>query len=188
MKIGKIPFEDERIKSDQWKHIRDTMPFKAVPVLTVDGMPMAQSQAMERYLGKLCGLYPSDAFTAFKVDEVTDTVGDLFWKLYECMGEDKDKFRASRERFVKEEVPKFMGGLEKKLELYGKGPWAVGDKVSNADVSIATIVMMVRCGVLDHVPKNLLDGYRRAIASYDALNSIPEVIEWYKEHPIKYFD
>lgn len=188
MKIGKIPFEDERISKDQWKDVRDKMPFKALPVLTVDGTPMAQSQAMERYLGKLGGLYPSDPFTAFKVDEVMDTVLDVWWKLYENMGDDKEKFRKSRENFVKVEMPKLIGGLEKKLELYGKGPWAVGDKVGNADVSITTLVTTIRCGILDHVPKDLLDGYRRVMAVFEAVNSLPEIVEWYKEHPVKHFD
>lgn len=188
MTIAKIPFEDERVSKEQWKDIRDKTPFQAAPVLTVDGEAMAQSQAIERYLGKLGGLYPDDAFTAFKVDEVGDTIFDLWQSMYQYMGEDKGRFYEAREQFVKKDVPRFAGRLDKRLKLFGDGPWAVGDKVSLADVAITTFVIMVKCGVLDHVPKNLLDGYGKLIAVYEAVKNIPEVAEWYKEHPIKYFD
>ena len=59
MHIAGIPFEDRRIARKDWAALRDSTPFQAVPILEVDGQVIAQSNTINRYVGKLAGLYPS---------------------------------------------------------------------------------------------------------------------------------
>jgi glutathione S-transferase len=45
--------------------------------MEVDGEPIAQSQAILRYAGKLSGLYPGDPMAALKVDEILGAIEDV---------------------------------------------------------------------------------------------------------------
>jgi glutathione S-transferase len=53
------------------------MPFKAMPILEVDGQVIAQSNTINRYVGKLTGLYPKDDWQAALVDELMDAIEDI---------------------------------------------------------------------------------------------------------------
>ncbi len=55
---GNIAFEDVRIVADDWPKLKPTMPFEGLPVLSVDGKLLAQSNAILVFAGKLAGLYP----------------------------------------------------------------------------------------------------------------------------------
>jgi len=56
-------------------------PFGALPVLKVDGQIVAQSNAINRYVGKLADLYPSDPWQAALCDEAMEAVEDITTKL-----------------------------------------------------------------------------------------------------------
>jgi glutathione S-transferase len=60
MSLGGVAFEDRRIPVSDWPSVRDETPFRAVPVLEVDDKMITQSNAINRYVGKLAGLYPDD--------------------------------------------------------------------------------------------------------------------------------
>ena len=58
MFIGGIDFEDRRVKFDDWPALKPKTPFGGIPVLEVDGEPVAQSNGINRFLGKLADLLP----------------------------------------------------------------------------------------------------------------------------------
>ena len=183
--LGNIKFEDDRFEGKDWPKVKPTTPYGSVPVVEIDGKVGTQSGATLRYLGKLAGLYPTDAAKAFKVDEVMDTVGDFFECVYRYRGPDKEKLREDRENFLKEDVPRYMGGLEKRLKAMGHtGPFLVGDKVTIADLVLLNVVTTIKCGILDHVPTNVLDSYKKVNQSVNATLRIPAITEWYRKRPI----
>ena len=53
------------------------MRFNSVPVLEIDGKAVTQSNAMNRYVGKMAGMYPTDELQALYCDEVMDAIEDL---------------------------------------------------------------------------------------------------------------
>ena len=71
--IGGIAFEDDRVKPADWARRKSETPFGALPVLEVDGQTVAQSNAINRYVGKLADLYPSDPWQAALCDETMRT-------------------------------------------------------------------------------------------------------------------
>jgi glutathione S-transferase len=77
LSIGGIPFEDNRVAPSDWPASKPGTPFGALPVLEVDGQTLAQSNAINRYVGKLADLYPSDAWQAALCDEVMEAVEDI---------------------------------------------------------------------------------------------------------------
>lgn len=184
--IGGVEFEDDRIKSEDWKEeVKPKTPFGQLPVLYVDGKVAAQSNAILRYVGKLGGLYPESPEQALEVDEVLDTLYDITQAMFGGRGLSPEAFRASREKFVSEDVPRLAGGLEKRLAVFGEGPWAVGSKVSIADLQITVIVITLLSGILDHIPTDVFSPYSRIMSSYESVMEIPKVVEWYKKYPVK---
>ncbi len=81
LSIGGIPFEDDRVAPSDWLARKPDTPFGTLPVLEVDGQTLAQSNAINRYVGKLTDLYPSDAWQAALCDEVMEAVEDINTKL-----------------------------------------------------------------------------------------------------------
>merc|ERR1712018_48865 len=76
--LGKIEFEDKKIKD--FKEFKESgiAPFGQVPILEVDGKVIAQTGAIARYCGKVSGFYPKDDdFAAAKIDEIIDTATDI---------------------------------------------------------------------------------------------------------------
>src|SRR6201982_880388 len=68
--IGGVAFEDHRIAGKDWPAFRDKTPFFAMPTLEVDGKVVSQSNSINRYVGKLTGLYPKDDWQALLWDGV----------------------------------------------------------------------------------------------------------------------
>lgn len=183
--LSDIQYEDDRFSFPQFKEIKPTTPYGSVPTLTVDGEQMAQSGAILRYVGKLGNLYPSDPLTALKVDEVIEALVDLGNSMYSYRGSDAELLKAARKKFVDEDVPRYVGALEKRLELFGDASHAVGDQLTVADLVITCTVNSVQCGIMDYVPVDVLDAYPRINAIHKAVMENPKVVEWYKKYPIK---
>ena len=81
LSMGGIPFEDDRVPPSEWERRKPNTPFGALPVLEVDGQTLAQSNAINRYVGKLTDLYPTDAWQAALCDEVMEAVEDISTKI-----------------------------------------------------------------------------------------------------------
>ena len=53
LSMGGIPFEDDRVKGTDWERRKPDTPFGALPLLEKDGEILAQSNAINRYVGRL---------------------------------------------------------------------------------------------------------------------------------------
>lgn len=53
------------------------MPYKMLPVLEIDGKPVAQSNAVARYLARKYDLMGKNEWDAMICDVLVDTLGDL---------------------------------------------------------------------------------------------------------------
>ena len=65
-------YEDVRISHEEWPKFKPTTPFGKVPVLEVDGKPLAESYAITRYLAREYGLAGKDSWEQAKVDEIAE--------------------------------------------------------------------------------------------------------------------
>ena len=77
LSIGGIPFEDDRVPFSEWERRKPDTPFGALPILEREGQILAQSNAINRYVGKLTDLYPSDPWQAALCDETMEAVEDI---------------------------------------------------------------------------------------------------------------
>ena len=159
-RIAKIAFEDVRVKHGDWPELKksDKCLFGQMPLLEVDSHMYAQSMAILRYVGKLTGLYPSDPLEALRVDELLDCVIDMRTKISPTYGLPEAERVAAREKLVTDFIKPHLARMECRLHHGGKCTgFAVGDKLTIADLVIANEVNSFRSGRLDGIDSHIVD-------------------------------
>jgi glutathione S-transferase len=178
--VGGIPFEDRRIAGKDWPAFRDQMPFQAMPVLAVDGEVFAQSNSINRYVGKLAGLYPSDTLQVFRCDEAMDAAEDISTRIANTMGLAEDAKKAVREALAAGALTRFLGQFQVLLAAAG-GEYFADHRLTVADLKVFLLVRWLRSGVLDHIPKDLVDRVAPLLVQhYERVGNHPQVAEYYK--------
>jgi glutathione S-transferase len=151
--IGGIAFEDHRIAGKDWPTFRDKTPFFAMPMLEVDGKVVSQSNSINRYVGKLTGLYPKDDWQALLCDEVMDAA---------------------------EDITRYLQQFQAKLKAAGEEYFA-DKRLTVADLKVFMWIRWLRSGVLDHIPKDLVDRVAPLLVKhFDRVTNHPSVAEYYK--------
>jgi len=133
-------FEDKRVTREEWLTIKPHTPFKMCPVLEVDGVPLAESHAIERFLAGQFDLNGSTAIEAAQIDaivEVMETLKTQYRKHRDLKtNEEKEKFK---EQFFVTDFPPILDQLEAWLvtcKPIASSPWAIGNKMSLADITL----------------------------------------------------
>ncbi len=119
LSIGGIPFEDDRVAPSDWPARKADTPFGALPVLEVDGQTLAQSNAINRYVGMLTDFYPSDAWQAALCDEVMEAVEDINTKLEGTFFLPEEEKKTQRKALVEGPLPFYLTRLQQRLEAHG---------------------------------------------------------------------
>lgn len=175
-----IDFEDVRISFPEWPAAKADTPFGVIPVLEVDGYPLSQSNTINRYVGKLAGLYPSDPLEAAFCDEVMDAVEDVAVRVTATFGLDEQAKKAARAELSAGVIPRYYGRLAKVLEERGTG-WFAGGAMTVADLKVFLQIRHVKSGNLDHVPASLIDGIAPALkAHFERVDADPRVRAYYE--------
>ena len=197
--LGRIPFSDERVPFDQWGSVKPTTPYGQLPVMSIDGgEPIAQSDAMLRFAGKLATangvpLYPEDDMLA--IEEARGLVSDLEreWRIPVGIGfqdpalfghspeikgtpEHKAIIEAVRVKFLEEELPKYMGFLSTRLR---RSAYLCGSNPTIADCALIPVLNRLSSGGVDFVPADCLDSYPDVVRYVARFMELPEVKAWY---------
>lgn len=179
MRLGGISFEDRRIPGKDWPALRDSMPFQAMPVLEVDGKVISQSNTINRYVGKLAGLYPRDDWQAALVDEVMDAVEDISTMIGNTMGLEAAAKQKAREALGAGSIPRYLQQIEARLRA-GGGEWFVENRLTVADLKCFLWVRWLKSGVLDHVPADIVDRHAPLLAQhFDRVRNQPGIAAYY---------
>lgn len=176
--LGGIPFEDERIQFSQWAELKPKTPYGQLPVMTVDGKQMTQSDAMLRFAATLAPeLYPEGQ--ELRIDELLGLVGDFLkaWspQIYIAMApekygypvefkgseEHKSKIKEMRDGFLAKDLDRFLGYFE--AELKDKR-FLCGNTPTIADCALVPELRKFQQGYMDHVPTTSLDGHPVIVA------------------------
>jgi prostaglandin-H2 D-isomerase / glutathione transferase len=182
LSIGEIPFEDDRVKPGEWESRKADTPFGALPVLEVDGQAIAQSNAIDRYVGKLANLYPTDPWQAALCDEVMGAVEDIGSKIGATLFIPEEQKRTQRRELVEGPIPFYLTRLDRRLEEHG-GRYFAGDRLSVADLKVFVFIRQLKSGVLDHVPADLPDRVApRLVEHYERVKGDPRVRAYYAKH------
>ena len=184
--IGNIPFEDRRLTNEDFSYVKEhgqmkdgtKIPFSQFPVLVINGEVIAQTGAIARICGKLSGLYPEDIVEAGKVDQVIDAATDINMLIRPSMREnDPIKKKEMREDLSKNDLPRYFSYLEDLLSN-NKSQWFVGNNMSIADIAIWRISGWLTSGIIDDIPKNLIDKFDNLKNLYSSVNNDKKIKEW----------
>jgi len=183
--IGGIPFEDDRIGAD-WQRRKGSTPFGSLPVLEVDGQMLTQSNAVNRYVGKLANLYPSDPWQAALCDETMDAVEDIGTKISATLFiADEEEKKKQRKALADGPIAFFLERLQRHLLERG-GEYFADRRLTVADLKVFVWVRHLRSGKLDHVPTDLADRIAPKIVEHQKrVESHPRVQEYYAKHGLK---
>lgn len=150
-----IPFDDERIPFSEFLRQRDGYPFRCLPVAEIDGQLVTQSNAINRYVGRLTGLYPEDPVQALWCDEVMDANEDILHHVVRTFGLEGDALREAREALAEGWLKTYIEGIGRLLER--GGDYFADGRLTIADLKIFVWVRGLRKGSLDHLPPDLVD-------------------------------
>jgi len=177
--IGGIPFEDHRIPGPEWPKHRDTMPFRAMPVLEVDGRIVTQSNTINRYVGKLAGLYPKDDWQSALCDEITDATEDISSRIGATIALDDAAKKKAREALAADALPRHLETLQGRLKAAG-GEFFSDQRLTVADLKVFMLVRWLRSGALDHIPKDIVERNAPALVKhFERVSAHPKVAEYY---------
>jgi len=179
MHIAGIAFEDRRIARKDWAAVRDQYPFQSLPVLEVDGKTIAQSNAINRYVGKLAGLYPKDDWQAARVDEVMDAVEDISVKIGSTFALEGEAKQKAREALAAGALARFLQQLNARLEA-GGGEWFAENRLTVADIKCYLWVRWLKSGALDHIPADIVDRHAPLLAKHlERVKNHPKIAAYY---------
>src|SRR6476620_6363751 len=184
LSMGGLPFEDERVKGTDWERRKPDTPFGALPLLEKDGEILAQSNAINRYVGRLTNLYPSDPWQAALCDEIMEAVEDITSKIAATMFLSDEQKKVQRKALVEGPLPFYLTRLQQRLEAHG-GRYFAADSLSVADLKAFVWIRHLKSGTLDHVPADLPDRVApKLVEHYERVKNDPRVQAYYAKHGV----
>ena len=160
-----IDFNDHRISFQDFMQTRGEMPFTCAPVLEIDGVPVTQSNAMLRYVGKMAGLYPEDSLQALYCDEAIDAVEDLLHHIVRTLMLEGDALKTARDELREGWLTTFVKGYEQLLER-GGGSYFADNRLTVADLKVFVQIRSLRNSGLEHVPADFVDKLAPKLAAH----------------------
>ena len=179
--LADLEAEDVRLGFQEFVAMKNEFPFGAVPVLEVDGQAISQSNGINRYLGKIAGLYPSDPLQAALCDEIMDAVEDVTNKVQVTLYiKDEEEKKAARLALAEGPIPFYLKRIAKRLEERGGSYFADG-RLTIADLKVFVWVKGLGSGVLDHLPTDLVQSHAPSLLKHhDMVWALPKVQAHYQ--------
>ncbi|KAK3581299.1 hypothetical protein CHS0354_033034 [Potamilus streckersoni] len=164
-------FEDRRVTREEWTELKKETPFGQIPVLEVDGKPLAQSYAIARFLAREFGLAGRSNWESAQIDQVMDLAEDLRRELLKGIFEKEPDKKKDLEQKLQDEVfPRFIGFFQKLLNNNG-GQYFVGPSLSLADLAVLDVFdtpLQMYPSLLDKSPA--LQAHRKLLESSPKLD------------------
>ena len=145
-------YEDVRVSQDDWAQIRSSMPFRRVPVYRERNLEIPETYAILGFLGRRHGLLGSTEPNRIRCDVAVEAFRDYGNRVATVFGALSGGGDDARRRFVAEELPERLRGLE---SFYGSRPaetvyWA-GESTTVADYAAFHLLE----GIADQFPEAL---------------------------------
>ena len=167
--------------SKRFLEIKNDLPYGALPVLYIDNVQLAQSNAICRYIGKLTDMYPTAPFQAALCDEVMDTVEEITMHIGATITLEDVEKKQRRIKLVTELLPPYFRGLEKRLKDAG-GNFYSNQRLGIADLKAGDLVNWLRSGVLDHIPTDFVENIAPSMAALsERVKNDPRIKSYYAQ-------
>ena len=175
--LAGVDFEDNRIPRNTWPALKPTTPFGGLPTFELEGKPpVSQVNAILGHIGRRYGLLPKDDWEAMRLESLLSACEDLRHAISATF-EVKDPEELKRRRAALAEGPirTWAANMEKQIQ----GPFAGGSEISVADIKLFIVTGWLKGGILDHIPKTVLDGFPKLEKLYESVKAHPKIVAWY---------
>ncbi|XP_074104341.1 glutathione S-transferase-like [Cotesia typhae] len=177
-----VDYIDERVPKERWPEVKRSMPYGMLPVLEIDGKPIAQSNAVGRFLARKYGLAGQNEWESMLCDVLVDTLGDLKLVIFQYRTEeDPLKKEEKKVKLLKETIPFYLNKFEQTIAE--NGGFAVGSVTTWADfvlaVALENFEQIFGVAALDNYPG--LRGLKQRV------HEIPAIVEWLAKRPLTDF-
>ena len=194
--IGGISFNDKRITLEEFRSAKETgflkdgtkLPFHQIPLLVVDGVPIAQTGAIARFCGKLSGLYPTeDSISCALIDQFIDFVTDLTNLVYIPSNSPLTEDEKIQHRRILAE-----GELKRKLDMLednisANQTWIVGEEITIADIAIWRGIGWLASDFVAGIPQPYFMNYPKITKLFKNVDNHPKICDWVgKTYPSNY--
>lgn len=179
LNAANIDFEDKRISFKEFATLVPELPMGAVPIIEIDGTHYTQSNGLMRFYGKQAGLYPEDAWEAYKCDEVMGLTEDMTNKMVATFGLKDDALVAARDKLIKGPMTQFLSLLDARLEAAG-GQYMANNALTVADLKVTSQLQTFASGFLEHVPTDIVSQIAPRMQAYlERIAKEPVVTNYY---------
>lgn len=181
MFMGGVEFEDNRLKFADWPSVKPNTPFGSIPVLEVDGQEVTQSNGINRFVGRLTDLYPTDPLQAAFCDEAMDTVEDATAPLVATLSiRDEEEKKAKRTELASGPLTFYLTRMEARLKARG-GEYFADNRITVADLKVWQWIRHIKSGQLDYIPTDLPDRVAPLLVEHaERVASHPQVKAYYE--------
>lgn len=176
-----VKYEDKRVAKEEWQQLKPNTPTGVLPILEVDGKQLTGSVVIERFLAGRFGLAGSNDVENAEIAGIVDLLQDFFLCMLKMHFEqDEEKKAQLKEKFGKEDIPKYWGIIEKMFEKNNSAEgWVYGNKPTHADFSIFNILEYT----LPEAP-TFANDFPRVAKLKAAVEALPNIAEWLKKRPV----
>uniref|UniRef100_H2YFD7 glutathione transferase n=1 Tax=Ciona savignyi TaxID=51511 RepID=H2YFD7_CIOSA len=172
-----VEYTDERIEQADWPARKSEMPFGKMPVLYVDGQPIAHSRALIRYLGRCFNLMGSSDMEAAIIDMWIEVVIEAAMQ-YPFAEKDEAKKAELLEATWNDHLLPVFTKLNDQICKSG-GPYLLGEKLSVGDVVVCAIIELS----MQWFPGKTLDSLQLVTKMNDSFKQRPNIAAWIKKRP-----
>ncbi|KAK0063205.1 glutathione S-transferase 1 [Biomphalaria pfeifferi] len=177
-------FEDVRIQMQDWPALKATTPFGQLPLLEVDGKVFAESVAIVTYLAKEFGLYGKNNLESLAIDQVVCLAQDALSAAVRAMFESpEDKRVLIAQKFLEEEIPKYLAMFEKLLVENCTG-YFVADSLTLADLYVWDFI-----GTLENRMRTqgTVSGHPSLVTLFDNIDNTERIKTYVASRPAAQF-
>ncbi|GMS85899.1 hypothetical protein PENTCL1PPCAC_8074 [Pristionchus entomophagus] len=185
--IAGVPLEETRVTEEEWLEIKKNFPFEALPVLEVDGVQVAQTLAILRYIARETGFACSDNLTAALADALCGQYEDFFAAFYPWLAVNAGYIpgdEVSPALYESTYLPakaKNFPFFEAALEKSSTGWYANTPEQTQVDCHIAAGLEMLKS--LDKNSDKLFEGFPKMEAHYKKFFAHPKLQKYLEERP-----
>ena len=182
--IAKLPFEDDRVGFADWPGRKASTLYGTLPELETDGVRLSQSNAINRYVGRLTGLYPEDSLQAAFCDEAMDAVEDVSVQLVPTLFMPEEQKKARRKELADGCIPFYAARLGQQLSARG-GQYFADGRLTVADLKVFVLIRHLTGGVLEHIPADLVQRTAPGLVAHrDRVAGHEGVKAYYAKHNV----
>ncbi|XP_061162763.1 glutathione S-transferase 1-like [Saccostrea echinata] len=156
--VAGIPFEDRRIKQEDWSVFKSQTPAGSLPILEKDGQTITQSLVIYRHLARSFGLDGETILDKARVEEILEYLIEVktAWSEIAFGPQDEESQEKIKENY-KLALDKKCTQIER-IMSYSESPegWAVGKRMSFADIMLFEAfeeIVAQSPSALDNFPK-----------------------------------